>query len=84
MLAVDTRTQDKVKNYKNQIWDCLVNNSLHDLENILNEIVLNQAETPEANKIYTDLRLEIIHWQIAIQHSFKFKAKQKEEREKLA
>ena len=61
MLTVDTRTQDKVKEYKAQIWECLVNNSLHDLENVVNEITLNDKETPEANKIYTDLRMDLIH-----------------------
>ena len=79
---LDTRADGKIKEYKFLIKTAMQENKIHELETIINEVILTTEDSPESHKIYTDLRMDIIHGMICVARYFKYKKDLKERRER--
>jgi hypothetical protein len=56
-------------------------NLFYELEKLQNDIILNNKDTIEANKVYQDLRMDLIHAQICEAEYFKFKNDKQQKKE---
>ena len=52
MAPVDTRTNDKVKEYQKNIKEMLLKSRVYDANEMMSEIVMDISGTPESVKIY--------------------------------
>lgn len=59
----------------------LKDNKVFELETIIDSVTLTRDKTKESDKIYSDLRMHLIHSQLCIAKHFKFKKEQREKRE---
>ena len=80
---IDTRTLERIEQKRKEILYSLVDSNTFDIEIQLAE--LTQApDTLDANRLYNELRMDIIHGQIMLAKYLEFKNRQKEKEEKKA
>ena len=70
MPKLDTRADEKIKEFKFLIKTAMQEKKIHELETIINEIILTKENTPESTKVYTELRMDIIHGMICVAKFF--------------
>jgi hypothetical protein len=84
MPKLDTRADARIKDYRFLIKTAMQENKIQELEAIINEIIQTTENSPESHKVYTELRMDIIHGMICVAKFFEYKRDMKEKREKAA
>jgi len=64
MPKLDTRADARIKEYRFLVKTAMQENKIAELEAIINEIIMTTENSPESHKVYTELRMDIIHGMI--------------------
>ena len=70
--------EEKISNFQARINDCIANKEFADLENVLNDLVATNDDSPDNLKVYHALRLKIIQGQICLAQYFKWMSQMRE------
>ena len=64
--------EEKILSFEARINDCIESKEFAELENVLNDLVATNDDSPDNLKVYRALRMKIIQGQICLAQYFKW------------